>query len=281
MERRAVSPSSGFASGGNRVFCNVRITATDSVLLHSFDYRETSRIVRLATRELGVISAIARGARRPKNKFGSALDLFTSGVAHLSVNPQRDLHGLTGFDATEQRASLGTSLARFRAASVVSELCLRFGSDDDTGVVFEAATAAFDAIAASDDAAVAGVALAGGWRVIAGLGFSPSLEQCALCHAELPAAAIVTFQHRAGGAVCESCARTSYGGRQLPPDARHTLVAWLAGADAPLENAGAARAHQRLLREFLEEHLGDGRPLRAFVAWEEQRSSHVPVVEPV
>ena len=121
----------------------MRITATDSVLLHSFDYRETSRIVRLATRELGVISAIARGARRPKSKFGSALDLFTSGVAHLSVNPLRDLHALTGFDATVQRASLGTSLARFRAASALSELCLRFGNDDDSGVVFEAATAAF------------------------------------------------------------------------------------------------------------------------------------------
>lgn len=259
----------------------MRITATDSVLLHSFDYRETSRIVRLATRELGVVSAIARGARRPKSKFGSALDLFTSGVAHLSVNPLRDLHALTGFDATVQRASLGTSLARFRAASVLSELCLRFGNDDDSGVVFEAATVAFDAIAASDDAAVAGVALAGGWRVIAGLGFSPSLEQCALCHAELPADASVTFQHRAGGALCVNCARTSHGGRKLPPDARHTLLAWLAGADSPLENAVAARAHQRLLREFLEEHLGDGRPLRAFIAWEEQRSPSATVTEPV
>ena len=28
------------------------------------------------------------------------------------------------------------------------------------------------------------------------------------------------------------------------------------------------RAHQRLLREFLEYHLSDSRPLRAFAAWE-------------
>jgi DNA repair protein RecO (recombination protein O) len=32
-----------------------------------------------------------------------------------------------------------------------------------------------------------------------------------------------------------------------------------------------ARAHQRLLREFLREHLTDGRPLRAFEAWEGER----------
>jgi DNA repair protein RecO (recombination protein O) len=29
-----------------------------------------------------------------------------------------------------------------------------------------------------------------------------------------------------------------------------------------------ARAHQRLLREFVVEHLSDGKPLRAFEAWE-------------
>jgi DNA repair protein RecO (recombination protein O) len=197
------------------------------------------------------------------------------------VNPIRDLHSLNGFDATLQRPSLGTSLARFRAASVLSELCLRFGNDDDTGAVFEAATEGFDAIAASGDDAVAGVALAAGWQVIAGLGFAPSLEQCALCHADLPAGAPVTFQHRAGGALCEKCARTSHGGRHLPAEARRTLAAWLAGASAPLESAAAARAHQRLLREFLEEHLGDGRPLRAFVAWEEQRPSPLAAAERV
>ncbi|MFM8780511.1 MAG: DNA repair protein RecO, partial [Gemmatimonadota bacterium] len=51
---------------------------TDALVLHAFDYRETSRIVRLATRHAGVVSAVARGARRPKSRFGSGLDLFTS-----------------------------------------------------------------------------------------------------------------------------------------------------------------------------------------------------------
>jgi DNA repair protein RecO (recombination protein O) len=31
------------------------------------------------------------------------------------------------------------------------------------------------------------------------------------------------------------------------------------------------RAHQRLLREFLEEHLTDGRPLKAYAVWEQER----------
>ncbi|PAP78570.1 DNA repair protein RecO [Rubrivirga marina] len=49
------------------------IVRTDAVVLHAFDYGETSRIVRLLTRPHGVIGVIARGARRPTSTFGSTL----------------------------------------------------------------------------------------------------------------------------------------------------------------------------------------------------------------
>jgi len=51
-------------------------------------------------------------------------------------------------------------------------------------------------------------------------------------------------------------------------EARATLRTWIGGTRAPLADALARRAHQRLLREFLSEHLTDGRPLRAYDVWE-------------
>lgn len=251
----------------------MRLIESDSLVLHSFDYGETSRIVRLATRDAGVLSVIARGARRPKSPFGAAIDLFTSGVAHVRAHPSRDLHTLAGFDTTRSRSELAGSLQRFVAASAIAELCLRFGREDESGRVHDGATAVLDAIglAAPDD--VAAIALAGAWRVVAELGFTPSLDQCANCHADLPPDAAVTFDHRAGGALCARCARLGSHGRQLPAEARETLRRWLGGAESALEHPSARRAHQRLLREFLEEHLGDGRPLRAFVTWEGQAGS--------
>jgi hypothetical protein len=41
------------------------------------------------------------------------------------------------------------------------------------------------------------------------------------------------------------------------------------GTSHQLADANDARAHQRLLREFLREHLADDRPLRAFEVWEQ------------
>jgi DNA repair protein RecO (recombination protein O) len=122
---------------------------------------------------------------------------------------------------------------------------------------------------------VPAIALAGAWRVVAELGFAPSLDQCASCHADLAPNDAVTFDHRAGGALCARCARLGPRGRELPAEARETLRRWLAGAESALGDASTRRAHQRLLREFLEEHLGDGRPLRAFVTWEGQAVSRL------
>lgn len=261
-------------------FTWVRLLATDSLVLHSFDYRETSRIVKLATREAGIVAVIARGAKGPKSKFGSALDLFTSGVAHFTMHPSRELHTLTGFDANRTRPELAGSMARFTAASAISELCLRFAKEEDDGSVHDAVVAVLDAIGHSSPSEVPAAALAGAWRVIAELGFAPSLDACASCHATILPGEATVFNHRAGGVICERCAARSRDGRSLPPEARAVLGAWLSGVEVPLPDAGTARAHQRLLREFLEEHLGDGRALRAFIMWEEQVLGPAPVPVP-
>lgn len=241
---------------------------TDAIVLHGFDYRETSRIVRLATREAGVVSVIARGAKRPKSRFGQGLDLFTSGVAHVVLHGSRDLHTLAGFDATRARPALAGSLARFNAAAALGELCMRFGPEDADGAIHDVLAAGLDAIGVAPDHEVPDRAISAAWRLVHELGFAPALESCAACHRPLDADEVVRFAHRAGGALCRSCAALAPGARLLPADARATLVAWSHGRSAVLAEVPTVRAHQRLLREFVEEHLADGRALRAWVAWE-------------
>jgi DNA repair protein RecO (recombination protein O) len=244
------------------------LVVTDAVVLHTFDYLESSRILRLATREVGVQSVLAKGARRSKRRFGSAVDLFAEGVAQLYMKPGRDLHTLSSFEVTRSRAALGTDLERFAAASALAELALRFVQPEAQAVLYERLTHALDAVAASPPEAARGAALAGAWALVGEMGFAPALDQCASCHAPVDPDEPAMFSHPAGGALCARCARRLPGSRTVPAAARAAVRAWLAGADSPPLSDGEGRAHQRLLREFLVEHLGDGRPLRAFDVWE-------------
>ena len=247
------------------------LVSTDAIVLHAFDYLESSRILRLLTRDAGVRSVLAKGMRKSARRFGGAVDLFTRGTAHLYTKSGRDLDTLTGFEDVRARLELATDMARFTGAAVVAELVLRFARESEADArLFDTLGTALDDVASSTGPATVAAVLRGCWRLVAELGFGPSVDACSECHTPFAADEPVLFSHPAGGALCQRCGRIARG-RLLPPAARAALTGWLGGADVTLGSEAEARAHQRLLREFLEEHLTDGRPLRAFAAWETER----------
>jgi recombinational DNA repair protein (RecF pathway) len=130
-----------------------------------------------------------------------------------------------------------------------------------------------DQIAVASPTQTVEAGLAGAWRMVSVLGFTPELSSCALCHSPLRDADDAIFSHGSGGVICVACNRLVPGGRKIPASARALIGRWLEG-DAPATLSEAdARSHQRLLREFLGHHLTDDRPLRAFAVWEHERWS--------
>jgi len=243
------------------------LLVTDAIVLHQSDYLESSRILRLATREAGVQSVLARGARSSRKRFGSAVDLFAQGQAQLQTKPGRDLHTLVSFDVTRSRPGLATDLGRFTAASALTECVLRVVHDEAAPGVYDGVLSGLDAIAAAESPDTVAVALGALWRLVSDVGFTPVLDRCAECQAPIGTDEDSTFSHLAGGTLCARCGPRTPGGRRLPASARQTILAWLDGRQ-PQPTVPESRAHQRLLREFLEQHLTDGRELRAFSAWE-------------
>jgi DNA repair protein RecO (recombination protein O) len=245
------------------------LLASEAIVLHAFDYSETSRILRLATREAGVLSVLARGARRSRTRFGTSLDLFAQGSAELHLKEGRDLQTLGAFDVTRPRAELAEDLGRFAGASALAELVLRFATEASHPELFDTLAHALDAVAVASGERAREASLAGAWRLVGELGFTPSLDRCGSCDALLPAEMPLVFSHEAGGVLCERCARLQPGGRALPPAARASIAAWGSGGRVDRLTTPEARAHQRLLREFLRQHLSDGRAMHAFDAWEQ------------
>lgn len=248
------------------------LLVTEAIVLHAFDYLESSRIIRLLTKEAGVQSVLARGARKSRGRYGSALDLFAEGSAQLYVKPNRDLHNLAGFDISRTRSELAEDIGRFTAASTVAELALRFAGEDSGPQLYDTIVDVLDRIARSASERTIEDGLAGCWRIVSVLGFTPELSSCSLCHTPLRDADEATFSHSSGGIVCPACSRLT-AGRKIPADARNAIRRWLDGDESIHLSEAEARSHQRLLREFLGAHLTDDRPLRAFAVWEHERWS--------
>ncbi|HEY3114454.1 MAG TPA: DNA repair protein RecO [Gemmatimonadaceae bacterium] len=249
------------------------LLVTDAIVLHAFDYLESSRIIRLLTREAGVQSALARGARKSRGRYGTALDLFAEGSAQLYVKPNRDLNNLAGFEISRTRNELAADIGRLTAASTIAELALRFAGEESNPQLYDTVADVLDRIARSAPGTTVQDGLAGCWRVVSVLGFTPELTSCALCHTPLRDSDDATFSHASGGVVCPACSKLAPGGRRIPTTARFAIRRWLEAEDFTQVTDAEARSHQRLLREFLGAHLADDRPLRAFAVWEHERWS--------
>jgi DNA repair protein RecO (recombination protein O) len=253
------------------------LLVSEAIVLHAFDYLESSRIVRLVTRDAGMRSAIAKGARKSQRRFGSGLDLFAQGTAGFHTKPGRDLDTLTAFDAARTRSALAADMERFTGAETIAEITLRFGREGADTELFDAVAGALDALLDASGSDAREATLAGAWRIIGALGFGPAMSDCAECGRAIDAESAATFTHSAGGVLCTRCASLTAGGRALPAGARRAIASWLTGARATLDSLPEARAHQRLLREFLAHHLHDSRPLRAFDLWEQSGTTGAAV----
>ena len=245
------------------------LIATPAVVLKVTPYSETSRIVRLLTRDHGLLSALAHGARRAKSQVGAGLDLFAAGVAMVRTKTQTDLHTLSGFDLTRGHPHVVEDVARFGAASALAELALKCVPAEPHPEVFHALEDGLDALdrAAADVADAA--ALSSCWRLVVALGFEPTLDRCVVCGEG--AAGAVAFSAAQGGALCREHRGDGARPTTLQPADREALRALLDGRwpDPPLDARHAA-AHRRLLMAFIRHHLAEDRPLPALAFWDRE-----------
>ncbi len=240
---------------------------TPAVVLHAFDYGDTSRILRLLTRDCGVQSVIARGARRSVKRFAN-LDPLTEGTAHFYVKHGRDLHTLAGFDGVMLRRGLAQELMRFSTAMLLAELIMRFSpAEPDTGL-YDLFVHQLDLLMTATGEQLELLSIAGPWQLVASLGFSPSLAHCARDGAELPRGA-ARFSIVDGGFLCRSCSA----GARLPELSREdrSLLEKLVGgslADVAAPGGRHLAAHRRLFARFATRHVAEGRELSTLELWE-------------
>lgn len=248
------------------------LVTTPAVVLQTYRYSETSKVVRLATRELGVQSAIAKGALRPKSRFGAGLELLSEGMAQLYFRETRELHTLAAFDLVNLRRDLAADIGRFAGAVALAQVMLKMAPPSSLPAAYDALIAALDALEAASPERADATAVRAAWRLVAVLGFEPSLAACVRDGVAIDSAgdAPVAFSVAEGGAFCPRCTPAGpQPSTRLPRQAYRDLLALNDhGADLPVLDPFHAAAHRRLVARFVRYHLGEAGPLSALDFWE-------------
>jgi DNA repair protein RecO (recombination protein O) len=245
--------------------------STQALVLRTVDYGEADRIVTLLTRELGKISALARGARRSQKRFGAGLALFGVGEATLVDKPGAELLTLEGFAAARGFPRIGLDVAKVALGGYVSELVRELVPVRQPDEAVFALAVDMLALLDEDDPR-AEMMRVFELKLLEAVGLRPTLDHCLVCGEEAAMeddGPSVGFDPTRGGLVCASCRSAGAGGRALSPRAWRLLVAAqelsiaaLRGGAERLGLVGRDNVECRdALAAFIEAHLG--RPLKS------------------
>jgi DNA repair protein RecO (recombination protein O) len=221
-----------------------------------------------------VQSALAKGALRPRSRFGAALQPLSTGQAVLHFSRASDLHLLAAFELEHFPAALAAPLERYAPALALAEVMQRFAPAAPHPEAYDVLRGALDALESLPAERAGAAGLRWLWRLVGELGFTPALEACVRDGAPVAAQGPLAFSPGEGGALCADCAR-SHAVTWLPAADRADLAALLApettlpGLDAP-----HAAAHRRLLARFIRHQLDADTPLRALDFWQQQPWEH-------
>lgn len=177
---------------------------TPAITLKSRRWGEADRIVTFYSLRFGKLGGVARGARRMKSRFGSALEPLVHCDLNLFEKQGDSLYRVTQADIRESfgqiREDLGKMTGAARMANLVSAVTVEGDPDPK---MFETLLEGLRALQGRSDVSL--TTLMFQIRLLGQTGFRPQMDHCALC-GTVSEENLGLFSPRAGGITCSACA---------------------------------------------------------------------------
>jgi len=225
---------------------------TEAIVLRSIRYGEADRILHLYTAQRGRANAIAKGARRPKSRFGGRLEPFFR-LDLLLHEGRGELLTVTQASTVDGYPHLRSSGAALTAGARACDAVLRLlDAAEPNPPAYNLLCRYLSLLDDPEAHAGESLATALSFRLKLALtaGFSPELGSCTRCG---EAEHLVGFSGAAGGVVCAACEAGSF---PLSEGAHRFMVDSIARplAEAPDAGEGELRQAERAVGETLEHH---------------------------
>ena len=178
---------------------------TTCLVVRSTEVFETSKVLTLFTRDLGKVSALAKGARRLKSPFQAALDLLSVCDIVVLHKASDALDLVTEATLIERFDPLRRDLAALYAGYYIAELLNDLTDHHDPHPrLFDAAVVTLRNL--DDPATRPRRILRFELALLRELGLLPALEACVNCGSEVDSTGeSVAFGLATGGVLCSGC----------------------------------------------------------------------------
>ena len=175
---------------------------TEGIVLKSMEYEEADKIVTIYTKDYGKITAIAKGVRKTKSKFGSSLEILTYSI--FLIYKGRNIDIVSQTEILESFFSTSKEVIRFAFAANCVEIVNKLTEEREKNIgLFNLLKEVLHYLRGTNDSKL--LALSFKWQTMSILGYRPSLNHCCRCNKSTEDQKEMYFNIREGGLVCNNC----------------------------------------------------------------------------
>ncbi|MCM8783459.1 MAG: DNA repair protein RecO [Candidatus Omnitrophica bacterium] len=219
------------------------IRKAEALVLKRCEFRETSFILTLFTKDFGKINGLAKGVRVSPPKWRTSFPLFSYNT--VVFYPRRGLNLITDAELLKDFGEKFSILNRHIFASYLVELIdLFMPLEEKNERIFEMLLKIFTLIGDAED--LERIVRIFEIKLLQLTGFSPRIDNCIRC--KKPIIKSAYFSHRNGGLLCKHCALEDGNSSFIQPGTISTLKHILSGSE---ENLFSRLRMGRLIREEL------------------------------
>lgn len=188
------------------------IHKTEAIVLNKRDFRETSLIVDLYSRDFGKIGGLLKGIRTEPGKFASNLETFSFNEVIFYHKRDSGLHLVTQCDLKDSFERVRTSIDKITTASFMMELINAVMQPEDKNEeVFDLALNCLNELKTSPFPEK--ILTIFKIKMLTLSGFKPHFDSCIACDEKILGQA--KFSLSLGGLLCERCQRRDLSSRSI------------------------------------------------------------------
>ena len=234
----------------------MKFVHTQGVVLRTTDRNESDRLLTVLSPELGRILVLARGCRKPKSKFLSCSQLFSSG--DLILQSYRDIYIMNQAEVRNSFFDIRSDMERFSCATYIANLTEEVATTGESNFPLFRLLLAGLSYFAFGERDLAGRMLIYELKLMDLIGYRPVLDTCVIC-GNRPIGSDFSFRPGQGGLVCENCRGSDSSGIPISRETSRVMQKIL---DADIDECfrisispGETEQMNRILPAYIEQKL--------------------------
>ena len=177
------------------------IKKIEGIILSSVDYKESSKIINVLTKEYGIIGVIAKGTKKVNSPLTAVTSKLTYGYFHVKYK-ENGLSTLMEVDVINRFKNIKKDISMMSYSLYLLELSDRVYKHSENNTIYDELIASLKKIDEGYDYQV--ITNIFELKMLDYLGIRPVVDECVNCGSKHD---IVTISSYKGGYLCKNCAR--------------------------------------------------------------------------